>query len=125
MKIEIRARGVVLDSELEQYAARSVGFALGKFSSRARVVRVRIEDLNGPKGGVDKRCVLTVAGDGFDPCVVDVRDTTVTAAVDQASGIASRAVGRALERARDLSGARMTARLGRRAPARDDVAPGG
>jgi hypothetical protein len=106
MKIEVRARGVELDGQLGDYVERSLRFALGRFSSRARLVRVRLEDLNGPKGGVDKRCVVTVSGDGFERCVVDVRDTTVQAAVDQAAGIASRAVARALERARDLSGGR-------------------
>lgn len=125
MKIEVRARGVELDGQLGDYVERSLRFALGRFSSRARVVRVRVEDLNGPKGGVDKRCVVTVSGDGFERCVVDVRDTTVQAAVDQAAGIASRAVARALERARDLSGVRKRPlpRLDGRAAAAPDASP--
>ncbi|CAG0957333.1 hypothetical protein PHYC_00538 [Phycisphaerales bacterium] len=40
--------------------------AVGRFASRLREVRVRIVDVNGPKGGLDKRCVIlaTVNGRG-------------------------------------------------------------
>lgn len=41
-------------------ARRRVQFALDRFRSRVRAVRVRLTDINGPRGGVDKQCVVAV-----------------------------------------------------------------
>jgi len=40
--------------------------AVGRFSSRLQEIRIRIADVNGPKGGLDKRCLIlaTVNGRG-------------------------------------------------------------
>lgn len=45
---------------LRTYAERRLAFALRRFNSRARRVLVRLGDMNGPRGGVDSRCSITL-----------------------------------------------------------------
>ncbi len=78
-------------------------FALGRFAQVIRTVHVRIEDVDRPQGGMDKRCVVEVSGDPAAHSVVEAQDESAWTAVDRAAEIAGRAVSRALERAR-LSG---------------------
>ena len=40
--------------------ARRLAFAFGRFGPLLRRVAVRLTDLNGPRGGVDKACPLAV-----------------------------------------------------------------
>lgn len=41
-------------------ARRRLEFALGRFANRVRSLRVRLTDVNGPRGGLDKKCLITV-----------------------------------------------------------------
>ncbi|MEY4094729.1 MAG: hypothetical protein RLZZ53_1928 [Acidobacteriota bacterium] len=45
---------------IAERARRRVRFALDRFGNRVRSVRVRITDINGPRGGVDKQCIVAV-----------------------------------------------------------------
>src|SRR5918998_2163446 len=62
-KVNLNIRGVnyELGDELEQYIERRLRFALGRFAGRIGRVTVRLSDVNGPRGGVDKRCQIVVA----------------------------------------------------------------
>jgi putative sigma-54 modulation protein len=75
--------------------------ALGRFASRVRRVRVCLNDVNGPRGGIDKRCRMRV--DLFPRGAVVVE--AVGAAFEQALfGAAERVVRRVralIERKRD------------------------
>lgn len=43
---------------LRETVREKLAVALAKFSERIERVDVRLEDLNGPRGGIDKRCML-------------------------------------------------------------------
>ncbi len=45
---------------LREYASHRLSLALRRFENRIRRVLVRISDLNGPRGGVDSKCSITV-----------------------------------------------------------------
>ena len=60
-------------------------FALGRFSSRIRRVIVRLQDLNGQRGGLDKRCHIEAQLSGRGLLVVDVRDMELESAVARAA----------------------------------------
>lgn len=40
---------------LRQYVERRLRFALGRFAHRLDQLQVRLEDVNGPRGGLDQR----------------------------------------------------------------------
>jgi ribosome-associated translation inhibitor RaiA len=46
----------------EAYARRRANLALDRFIERIDVLLLKFEDLNGPKGGIDKRCTIEVKG---------------------------------------------------------------
>jgi putative sigma-54 modulation protein len=45
--------------QLHDYAERRLAFALRRFQQQLRHVRVRLNDVNGPRRGVDSRCSVT------------------------------------------------------------------
>lgn len=97
MRIDIRWKGTKRTEALVQHIRRRAGFALGRLADRIRRVEVRLEDVNGPRGGVDKRCRVEVAGP-FGSRIVEVHDSDFRAAVDRAMETARRTVVRNLQR---------------------------
>jgi hypothetical protein len=96
MRVFLRARGVH-DDGLGELVNRRAAVALGRFSSHVTSVTVRLEDLNGPRGGVDKRCSLEVTGT-FGERVVEARDQTFRTAIDRAFATMQRCLVRAIQR---------------------------
>ena len=73
---------------------------LGKFASSVERVSVRVEDLNGPRGGVDPPCRHKVVRSGLPSVVFVSRGASLEAAVDGALAGVERAVRRSLQRRR-------------------------
>lgn len=103
MQIEIRNLNERIDRSQRDFIERRLLFALGRFGSRIRRVMVRLEDMNGPRGGLDKRCHIEVRMPGRSVMVVDVRDAELEPAV-------SRAAERIARRVRDELTTRRTQR---------------
>lgn len=61
MQLDIHGVKYESGDELAEYTGRRLRFALGRFAGRIERVMVRLSDVNGPRGGVDKRCQITVA----------------------------------------------------------------
>ena len=84
MRLEMHGANFELDDELKDYAARRLRFALGRLSGRIDRVSIRVSDVNGPRGGVDKRCRIAVTlvprgevmveGSGHDPFILVARE---------------------------------------------------
>ena len=100
MKVEVRFHGLESSSALREHASRRIHFHLSRFGSEVTSVLVRIGDVNGPKGGVDKRCQVTVRGPRLGSATLDDLSGDAYAAVDGAVERIGRAVGRELERVR-------------------------
>ncbi|MGB5259488.1 MAG: HPF/RaiA family ribosome-associated protein [Gammaproteobacteria bacterium] len=96
MQIAIQARGFSLTDTLENHVSNRLGFTFSRASSRVRRVYVRLSDLNGPRGGVDKRCLIEVRLDGLPAVVVEDVQPDMYTAVDRAAGRAARTVMRRL-----------------------------
>ena len=60
MHLEIRGQNIVLTPALLERVERRVQFAVGRFDGRVTRVSVRVADVNGPRGGIDKRCRIAV-----------------------------------------------------------------
>jgi len=91
IQLTVHARGLELKNSHHRAIRRIISNALGRFARRVRMVHVSLEDINGPRGGVDIRCRIEVH---FRPR----GSITVSAlAVDQYAATAEAAV-----RAREL-----------------------
>lgn len=59
MRLLIHARGTVLTEKLRSYVERRLRLATGRYEEQLGDITVRLEDLNGHRGGVDRVCVIT------------------------------------------------------------------
>ena len=100
-----------LDDDTKGYVRRSLGRKLGKFAEHIASISVRYEDVNGPKGGRDKRCRIKVELNGLASVVVDEQGEHFLDAYDVAVDNIQRAVRRHLDKAgrRSVSKARLKA----------------
>jgi putative sigma-54 modulation protein len=98
MQIDIQARGFVLTEALRQHCERRLRFAVGAGGSRLSGITVRLTDVNGPRGGVDKRCTIRATLPGCPPIFIAHVETDAYAAVDRAAERAARALSRQLKR---------------------------
>lgn len=98
MKIRLRSRGLPPGTDFREFVELRLGFALARFSPRIEDVSVRLEDENGPKGGVDKSCRISVNLGRLGVVMVDDVDAVLEAAVCRAAERVGRSVARALDR---------------------------
>jgi len=77
-------------------------FALGRFSGRVTSLTVRVTDLNGPRGGHDKQCLIAARLEHPRRLIV-VEDVDVdpAAAMNRALARIARAVSRAIDSSGD------------------------
>lgn len=98
MQLDIQARGFTLTEALRQHCERRLRFALGAAGGRLRGVSVRLSDVNGPRGGVDKRCILRATATGMPPVVIAHDEADVYVAVDRAADRLARSLTRKLQK---------------------------
>jgi putative sigma-54 modulation protein len=101
MRIDIRFRGDLKNTAaLREHVLRSAHFQLGRFGQALSEVVVRVSDVNGPRGGVDKRCQVMAKGARIGTLAIDELNGDAKAAIDLALDRASHRVGQQLERSR-------------------------
>ncbi len=61
MKIRVRARDIASTQDLIPDTDRQLRRAMGRFARRISAIGVRLFDINGDRGGVDKACEVTVS----------------------------------------------------------------
>jgi putative sigma-54 modulation protein len=96
--LEIRSPHHHLDEPLRNWVHERLSRHLGKFASKIERIDVRFGDENGPKGGVDRDCMVHVVLNALPPIAVEVRGETDREAFDLAAGRAERATKHALQR---------------------------
>jgi ribosomal subunit interface protein len=102
MQIEIQARNFTLTHAMRMHIERRLGFALGTCYRHVKRILVRLSDINGPRGGNDKRCQLEVILPG-QAVVVEDTEADLYFAINRAASRASRTVKRQLRRRRDIA----------------------
>lgn len=106
----IRAGQAETADAVRDHAARKLHFALRRFHGRIRRVAVRVVDVNGPRGGVDSRCSLTVdLADGprlFVDATAELPFAAITDATSRLAEVVRRAHNRQIGRRVDASARR-------------------
>lgn len=110
MNVRIRTGNLDLEDALKSYIERRLHFSLSRFGSRLGLITVRISDLNGPRGGIDKACRISAELVPFGIVRVEDVDADLYTAIDRAAERLGRSFGRKLERAIELRRGRESVR---------------
>ena len=100
MHVEVRTRGLEAASDVREHAVRRIHATLSRFAGEVSSALVRITDVNGPRGGADKRCQITLRGQRIGSATVEEHHADAYAAIHLAVERAAAAVGRTIERRR-------------------------
>jgi len=101
MRMDVLTGNLPNSDAIDTHAQRRLAFALDRFAARVEQVRVRLGDLNGPRGGIDKRCAVECDLGRHGSVVIEEVDDDLYAAIDRASTRLKVAVRRRLDRAKD------------------------
>ena len=101
MRIDIHTNGFELTDGLREHTVRRLQFALSWASYDVRKVIVRLSDINGPRGGNDKRCSIQIPLPRTADIVIEDTEADLYVAIDRAVDRAERSVARRLERQRE------------------------
>jgi putative sigma-54 modulation protein len=104
MEIEIRSQNLHLDEETQSHVERRMNFALEQFNSWITHAQVHLEDVNGPRRGIDKQCRILVSIKGGKTIKIEDLDTDLIAAVNRAADRLGQVVGREIDRRREKKG---------------------
>lgn len=96
----IRVAGLRIDDEDRARIRERLGRKLGKFAGAIERVSVRLEDVNGPRGGVDTRCRIKVVLRRLPSVVFESQAASYFDALTGALAGAEKAVRRAVRRKR-------------------------
>lgn len=99
MQLVIRATNLPVTDPIREHVSKRVLGAVQRFAKRLSSITVVIEDVNGPKGGVDISCRIEggMAQSG-DPVVITERSDDLYGAVDRAASRFKRAMVRRADR---------------------------
>ena len=84
MRLDVLTGNLPNSDAIDTHAQRRLAFALDRFASRIEQVRVRLGDLNGPRGGVDKRCAVECDLGRLGSVVIEEVDDDLYTAIDRA-----------------------------------------
>jgi ribosomal subunit interface protein len=101
MKIQLRSKQLEMSAEVLAHIERRLQFGLGRLSQHVHRVTVHIDDLNGPRGGVDKTCRVEVRLLPTGSVFACAKGTDIYTALDRAARRVARSVPRAIKRALD------------------------
>ena len=102
MQIDIQARDFSLTDALRSHAERRLRFALTCCDDHIQRVVIRLSDINGPRGGADKRCHLRVVLDGLPDVIIEDIEADLYVAIDRAADRAGRTLVRKIDRKQSL-----------------------
>ena len=102
MQIDIQARDFTLTDALSDHAERRLRFALTCCNGHIKKIVMRLSDINGPRGGKDKRCHLQMVLAGLPDVVIEDIETDMYVAIDRATDRAGRTLVRKIDRQKTM-----------------------
>lgn len=100
MNLQIQAQNFALTEGLRHHVAARLAYALNHGRDIVTRVVVRMSDVNGPRGGVDKCCGIEVRLKGAPALIVEDTQADLYVAIDRASERIGRTLDRRLARQR-------------------------
>jgi len=85
MDIRIRYHHMPTAQDLSEYVEYRLSHSLDRFAGRIRRIVMHLYDMNGPRGGVDKKCLAVVDFNVGGNVAIEVRDANSFSAVDRVS----------------------------------------
>ncbi len=85
-------------AQLRDLAVKRLQFVLRRLHSLVPLARVRLSDINGPRGGVDKRCQVELNTEGAGKVVITALARDWRTALDSAMARAARSLSRSWQR---------------------------
>jgi ribosomal subunit interface protein len=98
MQIEIESPDFPLTDAMRAFLERRLRYDLTRCDDRIGAVQVHLSDVNGRRGGVDKRCLVRVRLRGDNDVVVEDTETDLYFAMNRAVARAGRTVARRVTR---------------------------
>ena len=102
MIIDIQARNFSLTKALRSYAERRLNLALNSGKAHIHRVVIRLSDINGPRGGADKKCHLEIMLGGLPSVVIEDTEIDLYEAIDRATERAGNTMERRLGKQQTL-----------------------
>ena len=99
LEIAVRTTGL-LDASVLPRVEKRVRAALQRYAAHIRAVRVHPRDINGPRGGRDKRCKIQISLDHGKTIIIEDTEEDMYAAIDLAAERADRALVRQMAKNR-------------------------
>lgn len=103
MQIQIHAESIGLTSGLHDYIAKRLAYALSHGRDEVTRIVVRLSDVNGPRGGVDKRCAIEIRLKGDSTIAIDDTQVDLYVAIDRAAERTRRTLDRRIARRQRLA----------------------
>lgn len=103
MQVDIQSTGFKLTDGIRASLMKRLTDDLGHGDDHVTRVIVRLSDINGPRGGVDKRCFIEVRLKHAPALVIEDTEADLYLAIDRATERAGRAMERSLARQREFA----------------------
>ena len=103
MQIRVETPQATAPAEWRDLAERRVRFVMRRLRDEVMHVQVRLTDVNGPRGGIDQRCQLSLATQGHGTLVVSATQSDPVAALNAALRRGANALVRQWQRQRHQS----------------------
>ena len=103
MQMDIRSQGFSLTDGLRDYVMKRLAYGLNHGDGSITRVTVRLSDINGPRGGDDKRCFIELRLKAAPAIVIEDTESDLYVAIDRAAERAGRTLARRLARQREFA----------------------
>lgn len=100
MRIRILDGPIKTTDAQQQHIERKIGGAAARLAELDFVIDVRLTDLNGPRGGVDKSVSIVLTPPGLAPIRVEEKAAEYYAAIDAAAATLKHTIARELDKAK-------------------------
>jgi len=103
MQTSIQSLGFALTEGLRDYVMKRLAYSLNHGDGQITRITVRLSDINGPRGGADKRCLIELRLKAAQAVVIEDTEADLYVAIDRAAERAGRTLERRLARQREFA----------------------